>query len=237
MDDGYCLAPAHILFPALARFSTAIREHCGLELEMSKCEVLCWSGELPPEAGQDMARAGRVVNGRWEPGFLVYGVPVGTDMYVEDMLNTKMDEIQSIAKRACEVLAGEVQTLWTVFRLSIMQQFDYWLQLVHPTQVRKAAERMNQVAWGVLEKILGSSVPREGGELSYTCPMVADVTGLRGKSFQSILASLPIKCGGLGLRDQVQLSPAAYVAGLEQALPFFGGVRGICPLLTSWVVA
>ena len=112
-----------------------------------------------------------------------------------------------------------------------MQQFDYWLQLVHPTQVRKAAERMNQVAWGVLEKILGSSVPREGGELSYTCPMVADVTGLRGKSFQSILASLPIKCGGLGLRDQVQLSPAAYVAGLEQALPFFGGERGICPPL------
>ena len=101
--------------------------------------------------------------------------------------------------KACEVLAGEVQTLWTVFRLSIMQQFDYWLQLVHPTQVRKAAERMNQVAWGVLEKILGSSVPREGGELSYTCPMVADVTGLRGKSFQSMLASLPIKCGGLGL--------------------------------------
>ena len=57
------------------------------------------------------------------------------------------------------------------------------------------------------------------------------MTGMRGKSFQSILASLPIKCGGLGLRDQVQLSPAAYVAGLEQALTFFGGERGICPPL------
>ena len=71
MDDGYWIAPAHILFPALARFSEAIREHCGLELEMSKCEVLCWSGELPREAGQNMARAGRELNGRWEPGFLV----------------------------------------------------------------------------------------------------------------------------------------------------------------------
>ena len=84
MDDGYCLAPSHILF--LARFSEAIREHCSLELEMSKCEVLCWSGELPREAGQNMARAERELNGIWEPGFLVYGVPVGTDKYVEAML-------------------------------------------------------------------------------------------------------------------------------------------------------
>ena len=57
--------------------------------------------------------------------------------------------------------------------------------------------------------------------------------GIRGKSFQSLLSSLPIKCGGLGLRDQVQLSPAAYVAGLEQALPFFGGEKGICPPLSE----
>ena len=57
------------------------------------------------------------------------------------------------------------------------------------------------------------------------------MTGLRGKSFQSIIASMPIKCGGLGLRDQVQLSPAAYFAGLEQALPVFGFERGICPPL------
>ena len=231
MDDGYCVAPSHILFPALARFSEAIRVHCGLELEMTKCEVLCWSEELPIEAGQDMALAGKNVNGRWETGFLVYGVPVGTDKYVEDMLNTKIDEIENIAKRACEVLAGEVQTLWTVFRLSIMQQFDYWLQLVHPTQVRKAAERMNKVARGVLEKILGVPVPQEGEGLCYTCPLEAEVSRLRGKSFQSLLSSLPVKCGGLGLRDQVQLSPAAYVAGLEQALPFFGGEKGICPPL------
>ena len=52
-----------------------------------------------------------------------------------------------------------------------------------------------------------------------------------GKTFQNILSALPIKCGRLGLRDQVQLSPAAYVAGLEQALPFFGGEKGICPPL------
>ena len=106
---------------------------------MTKSEVLCWSGELPGEAGQDMARAGRNVEGSWEPGFLVYGVPVGTDKYVEDMLMTKVDEIEKLAIKVCDVLAGEVQTLWTLLRMSIMQQFDYWLQLVHPSQVKKSA--------------------------------------------------------------------------------------------------
>ena len=55
----------------------ALKENCGLELEMSKCEVLSWTGELPAEAGAEMANAGLEVEGRWEPGFIVYGVPVG----------------------------------------------------------------------------------------------------------------------------------------------------------------
>ena len=68
--------------------------------------------------------------------------------------------------------------------------------------------------------------------MSYTCPLQAEVLGLRGRSFQSLLATLPIKCGGLGLRDQVQLSPAAYVGCLEQAIPFFDGEKGVCPPLS-----
>ena len=231
MDDGYCVAPSNVLFPALKRFSDAIKEHCGLELEMTKSEVLCWSGELPGEAGQDMARAGRNVEGSWEPGFLVYGVPVGTDKYVEDMLMTKVDEIEKLAIKVCDVLAGEVQTLWTLLRMSIMQQFDYWLQLVHPSQVKKSAARLNKVVRMVLEKILGAAIPEEGEGLNYTCPLQAEVRGLKGNSFQTLLATLPIKCGGFGLRDQVQLSPAAYVAGLEQAIPFFGVEKGVCPPL------
>ena len=67
--------------------------------------------------------------------------------------------------------------------------------------------------------------------VSYTCTMRGEVEGLQGTSFQSLLTTLPIKLGGLGLRSQVQLSPAAWVGGLEQALPSFGGEKGICPAL------
>ena len=39
------------------------------------------------------------------------------------------------------------------------------------------------------------------------------------------------KNGGLGLRKQVELSPAAYIGGLEQALPHFTGEGGVCQQL------
>ena len=87
----------------------------------------------------------------------------------------------------------------------------------------------------VLEKILGAAIPEEGEGLNYTCPLQAEVRGLKGNSFQTLIATLPIKCGGFGLRDQVQLSPAACFAGLEQAIPFFGGEKGVCPPLKHLV--
>ena len=107
-------------------------------------------------------------------------------------------------------------------RLSIIQQFDYWLQLVHPTQIRKAAERVNKLIVEVLENIWGIPVPQSERELDYS-----PIFNVGIRSLQSIIQTLPVKLGGLGLRDQIKLSPAAYVAGLEQALPFFGGEKGI----------
>ena len=38
-DDGYLMAPADILFPALEKFSSNIRTHCSLALQRVKTEV------------------------------------------------------------------------------------------------------------------------------------------------------------------------------------------------------
>ena len=42
------------------------------------------------------------------------------------------------------------------------------------------------------------------------------------------MGQMPIRLGGLGLRCQADLAPIAYISAIEQSLPFFGGVRGIC---------
>ena len=49
------------------------------------------------------------------------------------------------------------------------------------------------------------------------------------------MLSLPIRQGGPGLTSQHELIPAAFIGTLQQALPFFGGVRGVCPPLAYLV--
>ena len=100
------------------------------------------------------------MNGEFEPGFICYGVPVGTDSYVNHMMNLKVDEVARGAENSCKVLGGEKQSLWTVLRLSLSQQLDYWLQLCYPSHVLSASHRMDQVLWNVLELAAASHIPR-----------------------------------------------------------------------------
>ena len=236
MDDGYIQGKPSHLFPAIERFGNQIRENCGLELEPAKCEVFSWKGSIPPQAPPEYKLSRELVGGSWEQGLVVYGVPIGSDKFVEHKLDRKVEEIAASAARCGEVLEGEAQCLYSVLRLSIQQQFDYWLALCHPSQVARAAEKVDGVLWEVLERIAGFRIPREGEEgRDYLCPIEEEVRELQGKSFQAILASLPIKAGGLGIRSQVEVSPAAWIGGLEQAVPNFGGERGFCLALAELV--
>ena len=117
MDDGYCWGKPSVLFPALEVFAVDILEHCNLRLEVTKSECFTWSGQLPDGAPPGLRLAGQVVDGRWEPGWLVYGCPVGSDRYVEHMLDIKVEEVARRAARVCQVLKGESQAIWCVLRL------------------------------------------------------------------------------------------------------------------------
>ncbi len=52
-----------------------------------------------------------MVNGKWEPGMLCYGVPIGTDDYVKNMLRMKVDEIEKEVEIISEILTDERQAL------------------------------------------------------------------------------------------------------------------------------
>ena len=59
--------------------------------------------------------------------------------------------------------------------------------------------------------------------LGWDCPLHVPIDGLETRSFQQWVIRQPVKMGGLGLRNQIELSPAAFIGGLEQALPHFTG--------------
>ena len=87
----------------------------------------------------------------------------------------------------------------------------------------------------VLDKLLGTSIPMEGEGLGWDCPLYVPIDGLQTRSFQQWVIRQPVKMGGLGLKSQVELSPAAFIGGVEQALPHFASHDGVCQLLADEV--
>ena len=150
-------------------FSRAVEGNCGLVLQRTKTEVFSWEGRLPAGTPPDLVRAGNGVAGQWEAGMTCYGVPVGSDNYVQQMLEEKVFEVAREVETVCSVLQEESQALWTVLRSSISQKLDYWLTLVYPSQVRAAAERMDRLEMEVVKRLLGMHIPMQGEQLGWDC--------------------------------------------------------------------
>ena len=102
-----------------------------------------------------------------------------------------MNEIADGARRARDILAGERQSMWAVLKWSISQQFDYWLQLVYPSQVKEAAELLDDVLW---EQLVGRCQGEIGGKVgNWECLLNPDVKNLKGKMFSEWVVRQPIR--------------------------------------------
>ena len=231
MDDIFVIGPPDVLFPAMERFWQAVAETCLLKLESTKTQVFTWSGQLPWNAPAEYPRAGTVVDGEFLPGFLCYGIPVGTPGYVRHHLAAKVQQVGREVTEIVNVLEGEGQAIWTIARASTAMKLDYHLSLCYPTDMEDAAKYLDGVLWNMLEKAAAMSIPRvdEGRGLEH-CPSLP-VRRLQHKSYQDWMVRMPVRLGGMGLRSVADTSLAAYLGGLEQALPHFLGEEGLCPQL------
>ena len=88
----------------------------------------------------------------------------------------------------------------------------------------------------MLEHATKLHIPKGEEGFGVECTLqVPGIAFLQGRSFQNILIRQPVKQGGLGLRSTEETSPAAFVGGVEMALPHFTGEEGICSLLEDQV--
>ena len=124
------------------------------------------------------------------------------------------------------MLGEEKHSLCTVHRSSTSHKQDYWLGLVHPTLMQASAHKMDKLLEDMFGTVIGLDLNQiEGLKLD------PGIEGLRGHSFQWWVSQLPIKAGGLGLRNQTYLSNIAYLGTIELCLPSFTSPWGICPSL------
>ena len=125
------MGPSSVVFPAIDRFSEQTLQTCGLELQRSKCMVLS-NGDLPPGTPKDMTRAGDLINGIFETGMDVYGIPVGSKVWVKNWLNNKVLELKKLKEKSCTTLENDKQALFNLLSLSFSKKMDYHAALCYP---------------------------------------------------------------------------------------------------------
>ena len=219
-DDGYAIGPPELVFDAVHRFSSVLKETCNLSLQETKTKVYHDSGMKPPQAPASMPRAGLRVAEEWLPGFQCYGVAIGSLGYVHHVLGEKVAELSQDVDRVMELLKADNQSAWVLLSTSFAQQLDYLLTLQYPSDMRWAAGAMDAKLWEVLERLAGQERIPQGDEgMGVECLLQQLPGALEGRSYQRLISSQPIKLGGLGRRELAETIPAAFLGGLEQALP------------------
>ena len=231
MDDLYAVAPPEVLFPAIERFWRDVEEQCQLVLERSKTEVFSWQElqELP----MGLTRAGTMVGDHFEPGFLLYGIPVGSKAYVRHHLNLKVIEVTREVEQVLETLEGEGQSIWTVARASTLMKLDYHISLCYPSDMEEAAREMDNLLWRMMEKATNLSIPKTEEGKGFECCIQTPVTRHQGRSYQDWILRTPVRLGGFGLRSMADIALPAFLGAVEQALPHFLGEEGIFPQLET----
>ena len=232
-DDVTAIGPAHIVFPAVEEFAREVEERCLLHWEKTKSEVFTWQGVLPPGTPEGIKLAAEEIDGNIEPGFLIYGAPVGSDKYCAHQLQLIADGIVRDAQQTSELLAGERQSLWSALRCSIVHRFDYWLQMSYPSVVEPIASWLDTQLWKVLESATGLSIPRSSSNTPWNCVLPIPVMERERQTFQEWVVRLPVRLGGFGIRSFKDTSGIAFLGALEQAIPAFQGERGVCPQLAD----
>ena len=232
-DDINVIGPPHIIFPAVEAFGREVRERCLLYWERTKTEVFNWEGDLPDGTPAGLTLAGQEVDGVFEHGFIMYGVPIGSDAYCRHQLMEVARGIVSDGQKTAELLSGERQSLWSALRCSISNRFDYWLQLCYPSVVEPVAEWLDKQLWKILESATGLSIPQSATTSTWNCVLTMPVEGRSNRSFQDWVVRQPVRLGGFGFRSLLDTVGPAFIGALEQAVPSFCGENGVCPQLAD----
>ena len=234
-DDIIAIGPPHIVFPAVEEFGREVRERCLLHWERTKSEVFSWQGVVPAGTPEGLRLAGEEVDEVFEPGFLMYGVPIGTDKYCTSQLMGISKRIARDGQETARLLAGERQSLWTALRCSVSHRFDYWLQMSYPTVVEPVAKWLDIQLWSILETATGLSIPQGASNEPWSCVLPVPVVGREGLSFQEWMVRQPVRLGGFGFRSLEDTAGPAFLGALEQSIPSFTGEAGICPQVSAVV--
>ena len=194
LDDIYVLTKPERARQAYDVVSEVLQRVCGILVHQGK--LVCWNrtGAAAPPGIAALDTPGHTV---WrgdarpaENGVVVLGAPVGTDAFAAA-------EGERAAAREQTLLDGllatdDLQVAWLLLVFCAGPRANYLLRTVPPHQVRAYAEEHDRRVPTALQNLLGAD-------------------GLNDNHWRR-QAQLPLRFGGLGLRNSTRTAPPAYWA-------------------------
>ena len=219
MDASYAVAPASVVFPAVARFVAALKAMTDLEAQWGKFACFSPKYDLATcpwrEAfGVPIGEVALTGGGRAR-GVLVGGVPVGTAEYEVQVLRDAAAEMVSYIDKTVEQLQFQPQHLWPCIDLACQTKLDFQLRHVWPTRTTAAARRLDEALLTAADSIAGYP------------------GALRDPLIRRRLA-LATRMRGGALRRREELAPIAFVSNFVETTPRFAdraGEPGFFPML------
>ena len=137
----------------------------------------------------------------WSPeGLVVLGTPVGHAEFVQAKVSERVAEEQKLLDAVCGL--PDPQCAWQLLSKCSGPRASYLIGTLPPSTSREYAEEHDERLWPAAVHILG-----------------AQQVDLEAMAEGRLVARLPARLGGLGLRSAVRVAPAAYWASWADTLP------------------
>ena len=131
-------------------------------------------------------------------GIVVLGAPIGTDAFVEALMDERLRKQQLLVDQLHNL--GKLQNEWLLLYFCCAPRATYFLRTGKPSQIRGYAQKHDAMILKAFCRIMGI---REGSMSLETLQQI----------------NLPLRMGGLGLRDNCRILPAAYWSSWADVLP------------------
>ncbi len=198
LDDGHLVGSVEALSSALELLVTE-GSRLGIDLNLAKCQM--WGpAEVPEVVDEAIERLASIPRVPWQSGYglKVLGLPVEVPGSSAFRRATLLEGVEQL-RTACAVLShlGDPQAQHLLLRYCLDGcRLMHFLRGVDCTQLADVVEQASWVLQSTLSDVLGLVVnPQDWAQ-----------------------ASLPLRLGGLGVKDPARILPAARISGILESL-------------------
>ena len=213
-DDTYILGPPQIAFPEVKLHEERLAS-IGLKLNYSKMK--CYIKESKKsEIYHELREAANIPEGFIEGedgttlfGLRAYGVPIGSEIFVTEWLKTKGERIRSNLLEIGNLLdpnriasrdIPSRQCLWLLTLNCLQFKGNYFVRNIPPQFTEELCTTLDSA----IDKLMGQCFSLKSEELS---------------TFNKTRIYLPIRLGGLGVRELSHVRHAEFIGGVMDGIP------------------